>query len=244
MFSGSCGRLSLEVQLHPLVLFAARYSGLLSLSNEDLTLYWSAKPFRTRRSRIGGFSMVELAVSLAVLMILTAVAIPSLMRSFRTYQLNDAASRLADMLKFTRFEAVRRNTQINFLMLQPPTDISWFVGTDSNNSGTFEPLEKQQTIGGFATLLASGVAPNPAAISAAIGGAALTTLSASGTTVTFDARGAIRTGIGGTISYNAYIFYIGNAANPEFGFRAVILLPSGSTQIWTAPSGGPWQKIS
>jgi len=29
----------------------------------------------------GGFSMVELAVSLAVLMILTAIAIPALMRS-------------------------------------------------------------------------------------------------------------------------------------------------------------------
>ena len=38
-----------------------------------------------------GFSMVELAVSMCVMMILTAIAIPSLMRSFRTYQLNDAA---------------------------------------------------------------------------------------------------------------------------------------------------------
>ncbi len=68
----------------------------------------SAPITRTRRSRIGGFSMVELGVSLAVLLILTAIAIPSLMRSFRTYQLNDAAARLSDMLKFTRFEAVRR----------------------------------------------------------------------------------------------------------------------------------------
>ena len=47
--------------------------------------------------------MVELSVSMTVMLILTAIAIPSLMRSFRTYQLNDAASRLADQLKFTRF---------------------------------------------------------------------------------------------------------------------------------------------
>src|SRR5262249_27857460 len=69
-----------------------------------------------RRSR--GFSMVELAVSLTVVLILTAIAIPSLLRSFRTYQLNDAAARLADMLKFTRFEAVRKNTQVSFYVVQ------------------------------------------------------------------------------------------------------------------------------
>src|SRR6266850_7661988 len=68
----------------------------------------------TRRSRNGGFSMVELAVSLTVILILTAIAIPSIMHSFRTYQLNDAAARLSDQLKFTRFEAVRRNTSVSF----------------------------------------------------------------------------------------------------------------------------------
>jgi hypothetical protein len=60
--------------------------------------------------------------------------------------------------------------------------------------------------------------------------------------VGFDARGAIR--IGGTISANVYVFYFGNASDPEFGYRAVLLLPAGSTQIWTAPQGGPWQQIS
>src|SRR5258705_4474520 len=85
----------------------------------------------TQRRRSRGFSMVELAVSLSVALILTAVAIPSIMRSLRTYQLNDAAARLSDELKFTRFEAVRRNTQINCQIKQFGTD--WIVWTDSNN---------------------------------------------------------------------------------------------------------------
>jgi len=67
--------------------------------NEETALYKSAPSSRTRRSRIAGFSMVELAVSMTVLLILTAIAIPSLMRSFRTYQLNDAATRLFDGLR-------------------------------------------------------------------------------------------------------------------------------------------------
>jgi type II secretory pathway pseudopilin PulG len=235
MFSGSCGRLSLEAQLHPLVLFAASSSGLLSLSNEDLTLYWSAKPFRTRRSRIGGFSMVELAVSLAVLMILTAVAIPTLMRSFRTYQLNDAASRLADMLKFTRFEAVRRNTRINFLIV--PSGNDWLVGTDSNNNTTIDATEKQTLINGVVTLLPAAGLPSPASIIAKLGGtSSLTTLTGSAASVTFDARGAVTPLV-------AYVLYVGSPSNPDFGYRAVILLPSGATQIWTAPNGGTWQRI-
>ena len=71
--------------------------------------------------------MVELAVSMTVLLILSAIAIPELIRSLRTYQLNDAATRVADMLKFTRFEAVRRNKQINFLMQASAGKTRWFI---------------------------------------------------------------------------------------------------------------------
>src|SRR3981189_1479993 len=101
-----------------------------------MSLYKGAPNPRPRRSRIAGFSMVELAVSLTVLLILTAIAIPSLMRSFRTYQLNDAAARLSDMLKFTRLEAVRRNKQVCFLMQQSGS--TWTVGTDSTCIGTLD----------------------------------------------------------------------------------------------------------
>jgi len=207
--------------------------------NEETTLCNSPARSRTRRSGIAGFSMVELAVSMAVLLILTAIAVPSLVRSLRTYQLNDAAARLSDMLKFTRFEAVRRNKPINFLMQSSGT--GWLVGTDSNVSGTIDPTDKQQLIAGFATLLPAGVAPTPTAITTALGGAALTTKSGSAGSITFDARGAIR--VGGNVSTNIFVFYLGSTASPEFGYRAVIQLPSGSTQIWTAPAGGPWQQI-
>jgi type IV fimbrial biogenesis protein FimT len=198
----------------------------------------SATLSSTQRSRSRGFSMVELAVSMTVMLILTAIAIPSLMRSFRTYQLNDAASRLADQLKFTRFEAVRQNTQVSFLMQLSGSN--WIVGTDSNRSGALDATDKQFVITGFATLLSSGVAPSPTAITAKVG--ALTTKSGSNGSVTFDARGAIR--VGGNVSTSVFVFYIGSSTDPEFGFRAVILLPSGSTQIWTAPNGGTWQQIS
>lgn len=185
--------------------------------------------------------MVELVVSISVMLVLTAMAIPSLVRSLHAYQLNSGAASVSDMLKFTRFEAVRRNTELNFLM--QANGPGWLVGTDSNNNGTLDPTEKQQSIAGYPTLLPSGVAPSPTAIRAALGVATLRTLSGANGTVTFDARGAIRQGIGGAVSTSAYIFYVGNLTNTDSGYRAVVLLPSGSTQIWTAGAGGPWRQV-
>jgi type II secretory pathway pseudopilin PulG len=193
--------------------------------------------------------MVEMTISMVVLMILTAIAIPTLMRSFRTYQLNDAAARLSDMLKFTRFEAVRRNS-LEYFAFNNPSGPGWVVWTTSS-SGSTSPLatEKQILITGFATLLPAGGPPgppSPAAIATALGVSVSTlnanTLSGNAGRVTFDARGAIR--VGGSVSTSVFVFYIGSATNPEFGYRAVIQLPSGGTQVWTAPNGGAWQQIS
>ena len=208
-------------------------------------MYKSAPRSRTRRSRIAGFSMVELAVSMAVLLILTAIAIPSLMRSFRTYQLNDAAARLSDMLKFTRFEAVRRNTPVTLQIKQNGS--AWNVWTDTNNNATLDPTERQILITSIVTLLPASGSPGPpssSSITAVLCLVAspcpvttLTTLSGANNSVSFDARGAVS-------PLAADVFYLGSAINPEFGYRAVILLPSGATQIWTAPAGGTWQRLS
>lgn len=204
----------------------------------------SANRSRTPQRAAAGFSMVELVVSISVMLVLTALAIPSLMRSLRTYQLNNAAASVSDMLKFTRFEAVRRNTQINLQFTQSgPSWIAWTDSFGAGNGGPIDPRDKQQVVAGYATLLPAGVAPTPSAISAALGGATLNTLSGANGSVTFDARGAVRQGIGGAVSNSVYIFYLGNAIDPDSGYRAVVLLPSGGTQIWTAPSGGPWRQV-
>jgi Tfp pilus assembly protein FimT len=177
--------------------------------------------------------MVELAVSMTVVLILSAIAIPSLMHSVRTYQLNSAAASVSDMLKFTRYEAVRRNRPISFLM--QPSGNGWLVGTDST--------DKQALINGFVTLVTAGM-PAPAAITTLLNVNNLAATPAN-PALQFDARGAVR--VNGNLTTNIYVFYVGAAPpnNPgDFGFRAVILLPTGATQIWTATAAGPWQRIA
>lgn len=218
-------------------------------SNEGLTLGNRVKSVGARCSRSHGFSMVELAVSLTILLILSAIAIPTMMNSFRAYQLNDAATRISDLVKLTRFQAVRRNTQVSLLLQQ--NGPAWVVGIDSNGNTIIDPAERQEVITGFATLLPAAGLPGPAPIATALGvpSARLNTLSGNPGSVTFDARGAVRIGVGGALATNVYVIYIGSTTNgvtpdPQFGFRAVVVLPSGSTQLWTAPPGGTWQQIS
>lgn len=207
-------------------------------TNEEMTLPKGAPIPRTRRSPIAGFSTVELMVSLTVLLILTVIAIPTLLRSFRTYQLNDAAARFSDMLKLTRYEAVRKNKPVCFLMQQSGS--TWILGTDSstNCGSTLDPHGKQVVLGGIAALLPTGAPPSTSSILGNLGATASLDDTKSGVagSLKFDARGAVS-------PLGAYVFYLGSPTDPEFGYRAVVLLPSGATQIWTAPAGGPWQRV-
>jgi prepilin-type N-terminal cleavage/methylation domain-containing protein len=190
------------------------------------------------RKNSHGFSLTELVVTTGVILVLTAIAVPSLMRSYASYLLNDSATRVSGILKLTRFEAIRRNKQVACQIQQAGTD--WVVWVDTNGNGAADPTEQQYRTTGSATLLAVG-APAPTAITAALGVGSLTALSGSNGSVAFDARGAVT--VGGA-QPPVYVLYIGNAGAPELGYRAVVLLPSGVVHVWTAPSAGPWQQVS
>ena len=181
-----------------------------------------------------GFSLVELVVSLAIVLILTAIALPSLTRSYRNYQLNDAVTRLAGMLKYTRFEAIRRNAPVSCQIQQ--IGGNWTVWADTTPNGNPDNTEQQLLLIDGAVLLPAAGLPVSTPISTAVGAGSLTTLSGSNGSVGFDARGAVSPSA-------TFVLYIGSATNPEFGYRAVVLLPSGVTQVWTAPSGGPWVRV-
>lgn len=196
---------------------------------------------RAAASRDSGFSMVEMLISLVVVLILAAFALPDFFRAYRVYQLNSSASQLAGILKLARFEGIRRNAMAAFQVQQ--SGAGWLAWSDPDRDGIADPTETQDAIVAPITLLPAGVPPSPDAITAAVGvGApALNTLSGANATVTFDQRGAV---FFGAQPLSIYVLYLGNAANPDFGYRAVLLLPSGVTQVWTAPAGGPWTRIS
>jgi len=193
----------------------------------------------SKRSRTRGFTIVELLVSLAIIFIIAAVALPGFMRAYRDYQLSNKASEVAGILKFTRFEAIRRNMLMACNTKQ--AGANWNVWTDTTTGGTVAATDHQILITGGVTLLPASSVPSTAAIASALGVTSLTALSGGNASVQLDSRGAVYFGAAGT---TVYAFYLGNPSDPSSGYRAVILLPSGVTQVWRSSAAGNWHQIS
>lgn len=62
-----------------------------------------------------------------------------------------------------------------------------------------------------------------------------------GGSISFDARGGVDFGGGAPVVYVLYIDLNGDAAS---GYRAITVVPAGSTQVWLAVPGGGWVKVS
>jgi hypothetical protein len=188
-----------------------------------------------------GFSTVEMAVSVAIIMVLAGIASPFLLRTLRLYQLNDSATRLAGLLKLTRFEAIRNNTRVACGFRQ--NGATWILWKDSIPNGQPDPQEVQLVLGTYADMLPAAAAPNPAPIAATIGGGgalALGVVSGANGSIAFDARGAVDFGANPPA---VFVLYLGSAdATP--GYRAVLVFPSGATQVWSCSAAGDWRRTS
>jgi prepilin-type N-terminal cleavage/methylation domain-containing protein len=187
--------------------------------------------------RHAGFTLTELIVALAVGLVLMAVGLPAFMHAYHSYQLSGAATQVAGILRLTRYEAIRLNKPVNCLIqpsaANPALTNLW---ADSNANNQLDPTEKMILLGGAGNLVNSGVPNTSELITNAIGVGTVTTASV-GSTISFDARGAVMAPPGVTV------FYLTSTLAPEAGYRAVFLLPAGSIQVWTSDSVGNWQQL-
>ena len=189
----------------------------------------------TRRGRLRGFTTLELLVGMAVISIMSAVALPSFIQAYRLYQLNDAANKVADVLKFTHYEAIRLNVALPLKAQISQSAAGIYIFTNSQN-GNVVSTDKQAFFHGAFTLVSSAAVPNTGALATAVGVAALTNISpTSGSNIAFDQRGAVTPAAVSAL-------YIGNAGLPSLGYRAVVVLPTGSIQIWSSDSAGNWHQ--
>ena len=197
---------------------------------------------KSRRAR--GFSLVELVVVVAIVMVVSGIAIPQITLTLRSYQVTSAASQVADTIKFSRFEAIRRNSPMSFLASW--SGVRWGVGTDSNGDGTLQASERQYEITGNVTLLTAAGVPTSATLSAALNVPAITVLSGSTATkaIFFDPRGAVNfaASVGGVPT--VYVLYVGPTSQSTQDYRAVVVMPSGITQVWAGNAASAWHQIS
>jgi len=190
--------------------------------------------------RDSGFSLTELVVALAVGLVLMAVALPSFLRAYNSYQLTNAATQVSDILRLTRYEAIRLNKPINCVFQPSPPDPSMTQASLTDSLGN--PLTgisgKMIVLGSAGNLIDAGSVPSAASLpaDAALGATVPVPVPPAGATLTFDARGALNSG-------NVDVFYLNSPNSPDAGYRAVLLMPAGSIQIWTGDNAGNWYQL-
>jgi|SRR5215467_1101350 len=197
-----------------------------------------SKPVRQKKPN--GFSTLELAVVMGMVLAVSGIAVPSISSNMRVYQLNSTASMVADQFKSTRFDAIRRNIpQTCFVTPGTPGYQLWTDGAGTG-SGTYVTTDHTTTLSRSLSLVDSGSVPDSGALEAALGVTGSTTMSGSTSEVflTFDTRGAVSS------SATVNVFYVGYPGNSGFGYRAVVVMPSGSVQVWTPDGNGSWNQMN
>lgn len=193
-----------------------------------------------RVRRVSGFSLTELVVAMAVAMILMAVSLPYFLRAYRSYQLSNAATQMADIVRLTRYEAIRLNKVINCVIQPDPGNPTMTRASMTDRSGN--PLtgvsSRVVLLGSSGNLVDSGSVPGASSLPAAalLGATTPTAVPPAGATIQFDARGAVTSG-------RVTVFYLNSPGLPDTGYRAVLLTPGGSIQIWTSDTSGNWQQM-
>jgi len=197
----------------------------------------SQKSFSGKQCGAKGFSAVELVVAMAVVLIITGVAMPSITSNMRVYQLNATAGMVADQLKSSRFDAIRRNTTQN-CFIQPFLS-GYRMWTDAQGSGTWVNTDHTTPLTGSVTLVPAASVPIAGQLASAMTVSGTTAISGgSSVSLGFDPRGAVV----GAAGVN--VLYIGYPNNPNWGYRAVVILPSGSVQVWSPNGTGSWNQLN
>lgn len=185
------------------------------------------KKHRKSGGKTRGYSILELLVSMAIISIFSAFAVPSLLRTYRSYQMDDAASQVAGIAKFCRYEAVRVNKPLDCAIRVVGGQVAIF--SDINRNGNIDPGEREVLLSGNGTVVTAASIPNIASLTGLLNAGALTTINpTTGSLITFDGRGAQTAPVG------ASVYWVGNV---NYGWRAVIVLPSGSIQVWSYATG-------
>ena len=89
-----------------------------------------------RQIRARGFSLVELMIVVAIILVVSAMALPSMARGITTIRLRGAANTISGMIQKTRIEAVRTN---RIMVLRETTlndgvtPVFWVDGAASTN---------------------------------------------------------------------------------------------------------------
>ena len=195
------------------------------------------------RHQVGGFTMLEALVVIAIIMVLGALGVPTLMRTVNNINVRYSARNLSGIMQTARIQAVRNNTFYSIQPMAMPGNITGYY-VDLNKNQTYASGDTVVTMAGATAVTPSGGsgAPNEAAFLGSLGFA----IAGAANPVTFNARGLPCIVAGQTCPQQAatgFVYFISTTGTfAQVSWAAVAVTPSGHAQVWTCDSGGNWAQ--
>lgn len=184
--------------------------------------------------------MIELLVVVGLMMVLSAIAVPSVMQSLYVYRLNDAATSVQNLVEVARFNAVRRNSTVSFRKTTINAQTVYYA--DLTNSGVYVNTDP-------AYFVPTNVQIAPAAAPAAATTGLANTAALGNGCISFNSRGVVDYTTCGAGVQSVWFISLGLATGPgglpagTAGYRAITLTPMGQAKSWTAATGGNWGNM-
>ena len=185
------------------------------------------------KTRERGFTILEVVIVLALMLVMMAIAIPSFMASVQQTQLVSSARSVANALMRARFEAIRQNSRFSTIYSagSPPQ-----YGVDLNANGDLDSTEPAFPLSPQVQMVSSGLGlPSLSTMGSAYSSASVP----SSFKVTFSPTGTVMQQLGGAwVEANSiYVIYFQHQVTKSWA--AVTITPGGRFKTWLY-QGSSW----
>jgi Tfp pilus assembly protein FimT len=181
-----------------------------------------------------GFSIVELLLVVAIMLVLSAITVPSVMQSLRIYRLNASATAVQNIMETARYTAIRRNKIVKLQAAVVRGQNALFV--DAAGTGVYANTDPVYFLPADMTFAPAGA---PAASTTGL--ANTQSLGASGC-ISFDQRGTVDYTTCGGGAPVVWFLSVGMAGSTSY-YRGVTVSTMGQAKAWTGGNGGTWKVM-
>jgi prepilin-type N-terminal cleavage/methylation domain-containing protein len=177
-------------------------------------------------SRNAGFSLIELMVVIAIMMVMTAISTPPILAAIAHTKLRGAASNLSGFIQSSRMQAVKRNITVT-VQFATTGDVPIAVMKDVNDTSDVSVTDPQVQLGPSSMQLA---APDGDASPLTDTVLSYTPLNLPDL-ISFNSRGLPCKYAAGVCTPSGFVYYLTDTRNPGT-WVAVSISPGGRVKQW------------